>query len=124
MAEDPIPADVREFIVRSIDSIAYLEALLLLRVDMGVKWTAQSVAARLYVKEAEAEGILARLAAEGYAVCEGTSFSYECAPEIDLLVERLGQSYARHLIPVTNLIHSRSGAIQAFASAFKLRKDR
>lgn len=124
MAEDPIPADVREFIVGNIDSIAYLEALLLLRVDMGVKWTAQSVAARLYVDEVDAGAILARLAAEGFAVCEGPSFRYECTPEVDLVVQRLAQSYASHLIPVTNLIHSRSGAIQAFASAFKLRKDR
>lgn len=122
MAEDPIPADVRDFIVRNIDSIAYLEALLLLRANQALAWTARSVAARLYIDESEAAGILARLSNAGFAVAEDAAFRYEADHSNDVMIEHLSGIYCRHLIPVTNLIHSRSGSVRAFASAFKLRK--
>jgi len=123
MAEDPIPADVREFILRSIYSIAYLEALLLLRAHREAAWSASSVAARLYISESEAEGILGRLWREGFVTTEGGRFRYDCAPAVDSVVSKLADLYSRQLIPVTNLIHSGSGRIRAFAGAFKLRKD-
>jgi hypothetical protein len=123
MAEDPIPADVHEFIVTNIDSIAYLEALLLLRADRAMAWTAAAVAARLYIPEAEAGSILSRLADNRFAASERGAFRYDCDADGDLMVGRLSEIYSRHLIPVTNLIHSRPGRIRAFASAFKLRKD-
>ena len=40
------------------------------------------------------------------------------------LVARLSEVYRRHLIPITNLIHSKPRRIREFAEAFKLRKDR
>lgn len=123
MAEDPIPADVHEFIVKNIDSIAYLEALFLLRANDGIAWTAPAVAARLYIGEAEAAGLLARLSEDGFAVVEDGRFRYGCTPAVADMVSRLAEIYSRHLIPVTNIIHSRPGRIRAFASAFKLRKD-
>jgi hypothetical protein len=54
MADEPIPDDLREFILGHIDSIAQLEALLLLRRNPGTTWNASSVAQRLYVSEGEA----------------------------------------------------------------------
>ncbi len=123
MAEDPIPADVREFIIKNIDSIAYLEALLLLRADRAIAWTAASVAARLYIAEAEATAILARLMGEGFAIGDDRGFRYAGEPAAEGMITQLADLYSRHLIPVTNLIHSRPGRIRAFASAFKLRKD-
>jgi hypothetical protein len=44
MAREPIPDDVREFILGHIDSIAQLEALLLLRRNPSTTWNAHSVA--------------------------------------------------------------------------------
>lgn len=123
MAEDPIPADVREFIVRNIDSVAYLEALLLLRADRAMAWSARSVAGRTYIGEAEAAGILSRLSSKGFAISGEDGYRYECDDQVDTMVARVAQLYSKHLIAVTNLIHSRSGSVRAFASAFKLRKD-
>jgi hypothetical protein len=40
------------------------------------------------------------------------------------IVARLADLYARHLIPVTDLVHTKPPRIRAFADAFKLRKDR
>ncbi len=45
-------------------------------------------------------------------------------PERFQLVARLSEVYRRHLIPITNLIHSKPRRIREFADAFKLRKDR
>lgn len=39
------------------------------------------------------------------------------------MVDRLAETYARSLVPVTRLIHERDIAIRKFADAFKLRKD-
>ena len=43
MADDPIPADLRDFILRYIDSVAHLEALLLLRANPETAWQAAAV---------------------------------------------------------------------------------
>lgn len=123
MAEDPIPADVRDFIIKNIDSIAYLEALLLLRTERGSAWSAQTVASRLYISEAEATDILARLSADGFAGLVEQGVQFQADTQAEEMIARLALLYARHLIPVTNLIHSRPGRIRAFASAFRLRKD-
>jgi hypothetical protein len=124
MVDDPIPVDVRDFIVNYIDSIAQLEALLLLRASPGEQWTSAVVASRLYVSEAAAEDELARLCARNLLVCEDKIYSYAGTnAELDSLVDRLAVLYARRLIPVTNLIHSKPSRIREFASAFRLRKD-
>ena len=54
-----------QFILKCIDSIAHLEALLLLRREPRSAWTAATVAGRLYIEESEAKTVLKRLCAEG-----------------------------------------------------------
>jgi len=40
------------------------------------------------------------------------------------MLERTAEAYAKHLVPVTNLIHSKpKPRIQEFADAFRFRKD-
>ncbi|HYE74569.1 MAG TPA: hypothetical protein VEF04_14615 [Blastocatellia bacterium] len=128
MSENPIPDDVREFILENIDSIGQLEALLLLRSSPGEDWNAQGVAKRLYVSEQDATLILTRLNTSGLiAVKSGKPPLYRYQPSSDDLrsiVDRLAETYSKHLVPVTNLVHSKPRTrIQEFADAFKLRKD-
>jgi hypothetical protein len=124
MVDDLIPVDVRDFIVNYIDSIAQLEALLLLRASPGEQWTSAVVASRLYIDAPSAEEELARLCARGLITCEDNVYSYAGNnADLDTLVDRLAVLYARHLIPVTNLIHDKPSRIREFASAFRLRKD-
>ena len=40
------------------------------------------------------------------------------------MIDRLADSYAKQLIPITNMIHSKPRRIRQFADAFKFRKDR
>jgi len=53
MADDVIPDEVKQFILNNIDSIAQLEALLLLRNNAEHDWTVDTVAKRLYISEQE-----------------------------------------------------------------------
>jgi hypothetical protein len=129
MVEYPIPNDVRQFILESIDSIAQLEALLLLRCSPNEEWDAQKVAKRLYISEQEATSLLARLSEEGLiALSNDKPPLCRYQPDSDdlaLIVDRLAETYSKHLVPVTNLVHSKPRIrVQEFAEAFKLRKDK
>ena len=125
MADDLIPGDLRDFILRYIDSIAQLEALLLLRAHAGEDWDAKQTAARLYAGEPEVAEVLARLCADGLLCCNDGVYRYAPqSPEQHAMVERLAGAYAQHLIAVTNMIHAKPRRIREFADAFKFRKDR
>ena len=124
MVEDLIPAAVREFIDKHIDSIAQLEALLLLRRERALTWDAVAAARRLYISPAEAADVLSRLSAGGFIEHKDERYRYCCrTPELEALVDELAASYARQLIPITRLVHSKPDRIRQFADAFKLRRE-
>lgn len=124
MADNPIPADLRDFILRYINSVAHLEALLLLYWEKSAEWSAAKLSKRLYIGEGEAAAILARLVADGLATeSEGGFVFGPRTPEHEDVLHRLANAYSSALIPVTNLIHSKPARIREFSDAFKLRKD-
>ncbi len=125
MADDPIPADLREFIQRYIDSVAHLEALLLLRANPQTTWDVPATAGRLYTSENQAEEVLVQLCAEGLISRESDLYRYASqSPETLAMIDRLAELYSKQLIPITNLIHGKPRRIRQFADAFKIRKDR
>jgi hypothetical protein len=123
MAIDVIPDDVRDFILKHIDSVAELEALLLLRANSKETWDPQRTAARLYAGEKEIKEVLMHLCAAGLLTCHDNLYRYESPPETQAAIDRLADAYSRYLIPVTNAIHAKSRRIREFANAFKFRKD-
>ena len=56
---------VHQFVLAHIDSVPHLESLLLLWNKRGTAWSAEDVAARLYVEPAKANKILLDLEREG-----------------------------------------------------------
>ena len=124
MVDDGIPAELRDFIAKSIDSVAQLEALLLLRANPETSWDVVQLARRLYVNEAEAAGILAHLVEQGFAVEQDGSYRYDRLTKPAATIARLADAYARQLIPITNLIHAKPRGIRAFADAFKIKRDK
>ena len=125
MADELIPPDVREFILRNIDSIAHLEALLLLLQQPNIKWSAAGVAEHLYIETDQAAEVLQHLCEAGLAGCNDAVYSFNDAPTGQLeVVRRLAELYSSHLIPVTNLVHAKPSGIRKFAAAFKFRKDK
>jgi hypothetical protein len=54
MSYKGIPEDVGQFIIEKIDSVAQLEALLLLRSSPEEKWSVRALSSRLYIDEQKA----------------------------------------------------------------------
>jgi hypothetical protein len=123
MVSESIPDEVREFVQKYIDSIAQLEALLLLRREVSTPWNTVSVAKRLYISHSEASDVLRKLSGRNFLKFNRKTYQYQCSPELDTLVGHLADVYARQLIPMTHLIHNKSSRIREFADAFKLRKE-
>jgi len=127
-SSDMIPEDVTQFIQENIDSIAQLEALLLLRGEPNGTWSSSTLAQRLYTSEKETLEALERLCSSRLTIACGanpTLYRYEPASqELRDVVDRTAHFYSKHLVPITNLIHGKSKTrVQEFADAFKIRKD-
>lgn len=124
MTNDVISDDLRDFILRHIDSVVQLEALLLLRNNPGQEWDVSRTAKRIYAPETDVAEALTQLCAHGLLDCTEAIYRYaNVSPQNQAMIDRLAESYSRHLIPVTNIIHSKPRRIRAFADAFKFRKD-
>jgi len=125
MTEPPIPAPLRDFILRNIDSVAELEALLLVRREPLVAWDASLAARRLYVDESAAADVLERLCAKGLIGNDGALFRYAGqAEDVRRTVDELAECYTRRLIAVTNLIHGKPARIRQFADAFRIKREK
>ena len=123
-----IPDDVARFIVEKLDSVAQLEALLLLRRSPEGQWSVQALASRLYIEEKQTVELLTDLCAKGLATATASAprqYRYQpSSTELREIVDRLDEMYSKHLVPITNLIHSKpKPRVQEFADAFKFRKD-
>lgn len=127
MTEQFIPDDVVRFVLEKIDSVAQLEGVLLLRGEPRRRWSAAELAARLYINEAQTTELLLGLSARGLVAAEGDPalYSYQPGtPELRQMLDRLAEVYTKQLVAITNLIHSKQKPrVQAFADAFRLRKD-
>jgi hypothetical protein len=121
-----LPAELTDFLLRTIDSVAELEAVLLAHGDPATQWDAAALAARLYVPERAAQDVLAALHRRGLLHQAGERFVYQPASDvIRQSVDQLAVWYPRALVPITRLIHSKPGAaVRGFADAFRLREDK
>jgi hypothetical protein len=129
VADELIPAEVQQFILKNIDSVAELEALLIMAGHARETWTVEGIARRLYIPESDTAVLLSRLQSRGLIGLESAEpVRYRYRPDSEELAGLIAQTsaiYARHLVPVTNLIHSKVATrIQKFADAFKLRKEK
>lgn len=128
MAREDIPDEVKRFILTCIPSVPYLEAMLLLRDGNTHAWDSRLVAQRLYMSEKAAHALLSDLHAASILTCieqEPPSYQYQPASDsLKEMIDRLAETYAKNLVVVTNLIHSKnSKKAQQFADAFIWRKD-
>jgi len=128
MSTELIPEEVSRFILDNIESVAQLEALILLRSNPDRHWSIEELAGRLYISEKQTAEVLALLGSQGFArVNSGEPPRYFYQPDsasLKSIADQLSAVYAKHLVPVTNLIHSKARTrVQKFADAFRLRKD-
>jgi hypothetical protein len=122
---EAIPDDLRRFVLTSIPSVPFMEAMLLFKALPGQPVATRSVAERLYVGEKQAALLVEQLRAARIveAAPEG---AHRYAPDAALaaMLDRLAHAYVHNLIGVTRIIHSRTERMaHQFADAFKFRKD-
>ena len=124
MADNFIPDDVEDFIARHIDSIAQLEALLILRAFSDERWDVATLSKRLYINEAETASILSGFCLNGFVSVSGDVFQYACDDEQKrLTIDSVAHTYSKHLIPLTQIVHAKSNKIRQFSEAFKFKRD-
>ncbi|WP_407908437.1 hypothetical protein [Lysobacter claricitrinus] len=124
MANAVMAPELRRFVAAKIHSIPMLEALLLVRSrDDG--WATVELAERLYLPESKVAQLVADLVREQLARIDSGRACYAPASvEIEQLVDALVATYSRHVVAVTELIHSGVGRqARSFADAFVLRRD-
>jgi hypothetical protein len=125
----PIPENTRRFVLTSIPSVPFLEALLLLRAQPDARWTKAELARRLYTRDRVAQTLLEELCRAGMAVrCAPDAtdcYCYQPSSEaLRAMIDQLADLYSKHLVEMTLLIHSSlDRKAQQFADAFKWRKD-
>lgn len=121
----PIPEALRRFILTSVPSVPFVEALLIFREareDRPV--TIDELAHRLYIGGRQAADTLEQL--RKARIVEPVEGGHRYAPPAELapMLDMLAEHYRTHLVEVTSLIHAHTGRMaQHFADAFRLRKD-
>lgn len=128
MPPEPIADDLRRFILTSVPSVPFVEAMLLYMAKPDAALSVDEIARGLYVPRASAAQVVDALH-EAQVVAPDPQQGDACrfapvSPELEEMLRRLADAYARDLIGVTDLIHSRTARrAQQFADAFRLRKD-
>ena len=127
MPRDPIPEDLRRFVLTSVPSVPFVEAMLIYRDARGAAISNELIARRLYLADRAAAEVVQQLSAAGVVEAAGADpVSFRFRPgseELGAMLEMLAAYYRSHLVDVTDLIHSRTARrAQQFADAFKLRK--
>lgn len=124
---DPLPTEVRQFIAQQIESVAQLEALLLLRREPRKAWSSEELARQLYLSDNMCLSMLDELERRRYVArgADGKTFEYAAAdPQNDALLSSLADLYAERRVAVISEIYSNPlTKVKTFADAFRLRKD-
>ena len=124
MAAQYVPREVRDFILKRIASVAQIEALLLIWSCPEERWELPQIAARIYTSGTETVKALDGLSADGLVVCMNGVFRLNASAENAEMIRRLQEVYARYLIPVTDVIHSKSRNAPSMAETFQTQKVR
>jgi hypothetical protein len=116
------PDAVRRFVLTSIPSVPHMETLLLLWREQRGAWTADAIAARLFISAAHARSVAEELCNADLLECGGDPVHYRCRngpASLLALLQAVDAAYTRHLRAVTALIHSNVDRKAArFAQAF------
>lgn len=128
---DEIPGrnEVDEFILREVDTVPHLEALLLMWKTRPKLWTVEEMAAALYLESGEAREILQGLVRRRLSLVERSGadlYGYNSQPgERDALIGAVERTYRRELIRISRMIHSKaSRGVRDFADAFRFTREK
>ena len=123
-----IPEELRRFLLTSVPSVPFVEAMLLFKAAGREPLETDFVARRLYMSDRAAAEVVGQLRQSRIVqAAEGSPSAHCFAPdseELRRMLDMLADYYRSHLVAVTDIIHSKTARkAQQFADAFKLRKD-
>ena len=122
---DEFPAELTSFIAQHIESLAQLEALLMMKQDPSRRWDGGEFARALYISDDMCRGLVADLQRRGFIARDndGGSFHYSIGDvDRDRLLTQLGELYIERRVAVITQIYSNPmKKVQTFADAFRLR---
>jgi len=122
VAGEGLPEDVRDLIVRHIDSISKLEILLLLGRHPDV--SPEGVASELRMAPQPVRERLDELVKSRLAARDGDRYRLR-EQSLQPLVDRLADSYAKRRVSVVEFVISRpSDSLSTFSDAFKFRRKK
>ena len=123
--------DAYDFILKHMDTVPHLEALMLLWNSRPVGWTSEELKSRLYISEEKVKDLLRDLVrGEFVSVSSSTGaplkYSYlSHGPEQDELMQQVDEAYRRDLVRVSTMIHAKtSPSVREFARAFLFKKEK
>jgi hypothetical protein len=124
---DDFPAELRQFIAQHVESLAQLEALLLLRQDAQQHWEPAGLSQRLYLTPDTCQAILLDLQRRGFVARAPDGASYHYQPpsaDADRALAELAMLYQQRRVAVITEIYSKPVTkVQTFADAFRLRRE-
>ncbi len=125
MNDKPTRQDVDQFILKEIDTVPHLEALLLLWNGKPQEWSFEEMAGALYVELDVARPVIADLERRGFVtLTDNGRFLYR-STDRDSLIQEVERTYRREIVRIANLIHSKPAAsLREFARAFRLKRGR
>ncbi|HEY3931807.1 MAG TPA: hypothetical protein VGM58_05500 [Verrucomicrobiae bacterium] len=118
--------NLEEFIKTQLESVDDLRGLLLFHSNPQTEWDSTSLAVKLYIQPAAAAAVLARMAAKKFLIAEGQPVRYHFqpeSPELAQLVKELAELDRQRPVTLINMIYARPEDLQAFADAFKIKKE-
>ena len=120
----PIPDDVRRFVLSSVPSVPFLEAMLLMRAHPDACWEPAGLSRRRDVAPGLGEVLSGQLSESAFAVAgkNAGTWCWNDGNAMAATIGELAEVYAENVVGVTELIHSRQHRAQQFADAFRLRK--
>jgi hypothetical protein len=130
MKKSPIPDEVKYYILDSVPSIPYLEAMLLMKSQLLQQWDIDTLSKRLFITKNATEQVVKQLLLSGIIKSSenDTQFYYfhPIDDKLNTLIDQLGALYITNLVEITNMVHSRNeqSAAQKFSEAFMWRKDK
>lgn len=120
--------DAYEFLLKNIDSVPHLEALILFWNSRPVRWTCEEMTSRLYVPFERVGDVLRdlvrlQLVAESETTPPRFSY-YSRSKEQDDMMRQVDEAYRRDLVRISTMLHEKaSPAVRDFARAFRFKKE-
>jgi DNA-binding MarR family transcriptional regulator len=124
---DDFPVALKQFLAQHVESLAQLEALLLLHREPLRRWSSADLARELYISADMCAGIIADLERRRLVARAADDNHYHyVAPDVETarLVDQLAEYYRDRRVAVITEIYSKpTKKVQTFADAFRLRRE-